>query len=358
VRRTDPLIVGGGPAGSAAAITLALSGAHPLLIERNAGSRDTVCGAFLGWDALAALQTLGIDPWALGARAIRHVRILSGRRVVERRLPAPAAGLSRQTLDRALLARAAELGVELRLGVAVRRIEDCTLHLADGSALQAESLFIATGKYALRGTPRENMPADARLGLRTTFPAQADLGGWIELHLFDGGYAGLLLQDDGRLNLALSVAAHRLNAAGGSPEALMAALATEVPSLGARLGDAGDWSAVAAVPYGWRARGTHAGLFRLGDQAAVIASVVGDGIAIALASGRAAAEAWMKGGAAAAPIYQRAFAASARRPIVIAELARAAAERPALAGFILPLLRIPGAIGAVARLTRIGHQAT
>jgi flavin-dependent dehydrogenase len=354
VRRTDPLIVGGGPAGSAAAITLALGGARPTLIERHAEPRDIVCGGFLGWDALAALQGLGIDPWALGAQPIRHVRLIAGRRVIERPLPALAAGLSRQTLDRALLARAIARGVEIRRGVAVRRIERDALHLADGEVLTAEAIFLATGKHALRGSPREGLPADTRLGLRTTLPDHPDLAGWIELHLIDGGYAGLLRQEDGRINLSLSITADRLSEAGGSPDALMARLADETPRLADRLADKSDWAAVAGVPYGWRTRATIPGQFRLGDQAAVIASVVGDGIAIALASGRAAAGAWAQSGAAAAPAFQRAFAARAQRPIAIAELARAAAERPRVATAVLAMLHIPGAVGAVARLTRIG----
>ncbi|WP_404710748.1 NAD(P)/FAD-dependent oxidoreductase [Sphingomonas sp. MMS24-J13] len=354
MRRTDPLIVGGGPAGSAAAIALALGGASPLLIERHAEPRDTVCGGFLGWDALAALQRLGMDPWALGAQPIRSVRIIAGHRVIERPLPALAAGLSRHTLDRALLERTAALGVEIRRGVAVRRIEGDMLHLADSQTLIAEAIFLATGKHALRGSPREDVPRETRLGLRSTLPDCPDLAGWIELHLIDGGYVGLLRQEDGRINLSLSIAADRLSRAGGTPDALMTMLADEAPRLAERVGGAADWTAVAAVPYGWRARTTAPGLFRLGDQAAVIASVVGDGIAIALASGRAAAGAWLQGGAAAAPAFQRGFAARAHRPIAIAELARTAAERPRIAAAVLAILQIPGMVGAVARLTRIG----
>ena len=355
MRRTDPLILGGGPAGSAAAIALAQAGARPVLIERHEHPRDIVCGAFLGWDALAALERLGVDPWALGARPIERVRLVAGDKAVERQLPRRAAGLSRGTLDAALLERAATLGVELQRGVTVRRLDGDTVHLGDGTSLAADSIFLATGKHALRGSPREALPADTRLGLRTTLPPQPDLAGWIELHLFAGGYVGLLAQEDGLTNLCLSVAAERL-AHAGSPERLLAELAQAARRLADRLGEgAGAWAAVAGVPYGWRARTTAAGLFRLGDQAAVIASVVGDGIAIALASGIAAAQAWAKGGPAAAPAFQRAFAARAWRPIGLAELARAAAERPRLAARVMPLMRVPGALAALARLTRIGH---
>ncbi|MEA3047390.1 MAG: hypothetical protein QOJ53_1722, partial [Sphingomonadales bacterium] len=98
MRRTAALIVGGGPAGSAAAITLARAGVMPVLIERAPGERDLVCGGFLGWDALAALRSLGVDAAALGARPIARLRLVSAEDEVEAALPHPAAGLSRRTL--------------------------------------------------------------------------------------------------------------------------------------------------------------------------------------------------------------------------------------------------------------------
>jgi flavin-dependent dehydrogenase len=93
VRRTAALIVGGGPAGAATAIALAQGGAMPVLIERCPDERDLVCGGFLGWDAIAALRKLGLDPASLGARPIHRLRLVSGRKVVETGLPLPAAGL-------------------------------------------------------------------------------------------------------------------------------------------------------------------------------------------------------------------------------------------------------------------------
>lgn len=356
MRRTLPLIIGGGPAGAAAALTLARHGVRAELLERTTAPHDPVCGGFLGWDAIAALERLGVDPWSLGAQPITHVRIISGEASAEAALPARAAGLSRRRLDTALLERAAGRDVTVTRGAIVRRVEDGIIHLADGAALKATSLFLATGKHDVRGLQRDSA-RPARIGLRTSIPAPHGLAGWIELHLLDGGYAGLLVQEDGTANLCLSIASARLVAAGGLPEQLLGSLADEAPMLMDRIrGVPGDWSAVAAVPYGWRARDTRPGCFRIGDQAAVIASLAGDGIAIALASGRAAAKAWLGGGgAASAPAFQRAFARRAFRPIMVAEQLRHTAERPGLARPLTRLLgMMPGSLGLTARLTRIG----
>lgn len=355
MRRTDALIVGGGPAGSAAAITLATGGARALLIERSREPHPVVCGAFLGWDAVEALQRLGVDPWQLGARPIDRVRVIVGDRRIERRLPYRAAGLSRQRLDAALLARVAAAGGGVERGQAVRAVEPGGAHLPDGATLTADALFVATGKHGMRGMQRGWAGRDGYVGLRAESAYRRDLEGVIELHLLDRGYAGILLQEDGRSNLCLSVASERLAEAAGIP-LLMTAIAAEAPRLGEHLStQPAEWQAVAGVPYGWRATGGEAGLFRLGDQAAVIASLAGDGIAIALASGRAGALAYLRGGAAAAPRFQRRFALRARRPLLVAEALRHAAERPTLASAMMAApMRLPGSLRLAALLTRIG----
>jgi flavin-dependent dehydrogenase len=199
------------------------------------------------------------------------------------------------------------------------------------------------------------------VGLRAAFvPSETTaraLDGTIELHLFDHGYAGLLLQEDGAANFCLSVGRDRLAAAGGT-ETLIRELLAEAPLLAERLGiDTPDeWQAIAGVPYGWRARSTRDGLFRVGDQAAVIASLAGDGIAIALNSGMAAASAFLEGGATAAGGYQRGFARRSARPVWIAETLRGMAEHRIRRRLMMRMARLEPLTRLAARLTRIGSE--
>ena len=341
---------------------LARAGAAPELIERSVRPRDVVCGGFLGWDALGALKRLGIDAQGLGARPIGRVRLVSGTRIVEAALPKAAAGLSRRTLDEALLAAAAEAGAVVSRGRTVRAAEGPRrMRLDDGEEIEADALFLATGKHELRGLarPLEDWREPLSAGLRTALPPSAALeralAGRIELHLFDDGYAGLLLQEDGSANFCLSVSRARLAASGG-PEPLLAEIVQAAPILAERLGGAGRaWDAIAGVPSGWRAGGGEVGLFRVGDQAAVIASIAGDGVAIALASGLGAGEAWRRGGPAGAEAWQRAFSARARRPVGTAEALRHAAEKPGRRRTLLGLVAaMPFLLPIAARLTRIG----
>jgi flavin-dependent dehydrogenase len=350
MRHSPALIVGGGPAGAAAAISLARGGAMPVLIERCPGERDLVCGGFLGWDALAALKRLGLDAATLGARPIHRLRLVSGARTVEAALPRAAAGLSRRRLDAALLHMAEEAGAAILRGRTARALDGRRLRLDGGEEMEADSVFLATGKRELRGAAREIGDRAVSVGLRAALPPLPGLAGVIELHLFDGGYAGLLTQEDGTTNLCLTVTRDRMT----DRDALIAALIAEAPLLGERIGAflPDRWEAVSGVPYGWRARTTEPGRYRLGDQAAVIASIAGDGIAIALASGAAAAHACLAGESAGR--FQAGFARRASRPLGIAEMLRHMAARPLRRRLMIGLAGVPGVARAAARLTRIG----
>jgi flavin-dependent dehydrogenase len=361
VRRTPALIVGGGPAGAAAAIGLARAGLPHVLVERSRATGDALCGGFLSWRTLETLGGLGIDPDRLNADRLTQVRLFAGSRRAEAALPHPAIAVSRQRLDTVLLAEAMRAGTGVERGVTVREIEGRTLRTADGATLAADALFLASGKHDIRGVARPEAARgdDPTLGLRVRIvpsPALArSLAGQIELHLFDRGYAGLALQEDGTANLCLAVHRSRLQAA-GTPRQLLEALGGEMPALGAWIAwiahDA-PIDAIANVPYGWRARTGESGLFRLGDQAGVIPSLAGEGMGIALASGVAAVRAHRRHGADAATAWQGDFARRLARPMGVAGIVRHIAESTR-AAWLLPLIRAP-LIQVVADATRLGR---
>lgn len=360
------LIVGGGPAGAAAAIALARAGVSVHLVDRHAGPHESVCGGFLGWDALAGLHDLGLDVAVLGARTIGRLRLLSGARCVELDLPYPAAGLSRRVLDEALIRLAEDAGAVLLRGRTVRAADPArrSIRFDDGEELAGEALFLATGKYELRGLARDldGRKETPSAGLRAALPVSAarshDLAGVIELHLFDRGYAGLLLQENGSANLCLSVARERL---GGGVAPLMAEIMAEAPCLAERMEGAmlAHFDAIAGVPYGWRASVTQPGIFRVGDQGAVIASLAGDGIAIALSSGAGAARAYLAGGPDAAIGWQRQMHRRNFLPLGLAEALRHGAAGPMGRGLLMRSLRwMPGLGAQAALLTRVSAPRT
>ena len=358
MRRSDPLILGAGPAGSAAAIMLARSGAKPLILERNLETGDAICGGFISWQTLATLERLGLGFEGLAGHRVTQLRLFTPKRTATAPLPKPAIGLSRRRLDTLLIEQAQKEGAALERGVTIREVsEDGTIRLADGASLSTESLFLATGKHDVRGQTRPRSD-QITLGLRLMLPphpAMAKLiGDAIELHLFAGGYCGVMINENGEGNLCMAVRKTRLSAAGGDVDTLIAELGAENPALGERLAfaDGAPVDAISAVPYGWIAQTTKPGLFRLGDQAAVIPSLAGEGNGIALASGIAAAKAWANG--SGAPAYQARFAKAAAKPVTTAMRLWEMGERPFAAGLATRLVALfPTMAGHLAGLTRI-----
>lgn len=362
MRRTSALIAGGGPAGAVAAILLARAGQTPLIIERTAEPQDALCGGFLSWRTLDALDSIGVDRSMLGGHRIGQVALYAGHRRSVARLPRQAIGVSRLRLDALLLDRARAAGARIERGVAIRAAEGRRLRTGDGTYLTADALFLATGKHDLRGLARPvPTAADPAMGIRVRLNAAPGLtmlvADAIELHLFDRGYAGIELQEDGSANLCMAVRRSRLDDAGDLPT-LLTILGTESPHLGDRLRfmtpDA-TIDAIANVPYGWRTADTVSGIFRLGDQAGVIPSLAGEGMGIAIASGIQAARRLMRDGPSGAVAYQHRFAGTLRWPLATAGVVRMLAERPGGARLLVAGAKMPMLVDMVADLTRIAR---
>lgn len=355
------IIVGGGVAGAAAACLLAERGRDVLLVEREAGPHDKICGEFVSGEAAGYLARLGLDPAALGAEPIGAVRLVHGDKVARAVLPFPAFGLSRRVLDTALLARAEALGAEVLRGRGVRGLSPAGAGVAaevDGvGRVEAPSVLLATGKHDLRGARRTPTRAPEDLiGLKmhlAVAPAEQDaLRGHVEVVLLDGGYAGLQLVEGGRANLCLLIRRARFEAAGRSWDGLMEALCRESPHLARRLAGAAPLLdrplSIFRVPYGYvhRARGEDlAGVFRLGDQMGVIPSFCGDGMSIALHTAFAAVA------AGSAPAFHRRMRRDLRPQIGLASLLyRAGRAAPGLA--VRGAQLWPGVVRGLANLTR------
>lgn len=354
---TAPIVLGAGPAGSVAALLLARAGTEPVLIDRDATVGDAICGGFLSWRTAQALRDLGCDPETLGAHRVTHLRLYAGSKSADAKLLAPSYGLSRRALDTALRTLAVDGGARLEIDRA--RGLGPGLVSGERQVWASPAIFLATGKYDVRGEGRPRATEDPALGMRVRRPASPQLaalvGDAIELHLFQGGYAGIVLQEDGSANICLALRKSLLADAGGGPGALLEQLAARHPAFADRLGDRPRELAVdtiGAVPYGWIAQGTEPGIFRLGDQAAVIPSLAGEGMAIALASARAAVRDHLAG--RSAEQFQFAFAQQARRPVRAARFIWRLAESPVGASAMTQVANgLPSLARLAMRLSRI-----
>ena len=361
----EALIVGGGPAGAATATLLARRGQDVEIVEQSAAMHHKVCGEFLSREAVSYLAQLGLDLDALGAVPIHSVRLARRRCIAECELPFPAMSITRRKLDEALLTLAQREGAVVRRG---RRIESLhrspsgwTAQFTGGEVRHAQSVFLATGKHDLGGYRRPPGKQDSLIAFKMYFqlaPAEKRaLRGWVELTLFPGGYAGMQLTEEGDANLCLLVNRATFGSCGNDWQELLKRILHFSEHLAQRLEAAEPLLrkplALSSIPYGVLVRKAETGLWRLGDQAAVMPSFSGDGMSIALHSAQVAAGLYASGGTSAqlAERLHRELSGSIRLATTVSRLMIAA---PGLA----TLLRMyPSLLTVLATHTRVPQDA-
>lgn len=359
---SETAIVGGGLAGGAAAILLARAGRRVTVLERDPQPTHRICGEFISGDAQTMLDRLGLDLSRLGATRMDRLRIVSGKRTITSPLPFAAFGLTRKRLDGALLDLAAQAGARIERGVTVRAVDGRRI-TSDLGVIHPTILLLASGKHDVRGTPRRADHCDrGYVGFKTYWrldaAARTALQNHIEIILFDGGYAGLQLVEDGLANLCLLVRKSRFVEMGGTWAALLDDLLRS-PHLCRRLAGGEQMLerplTIAGVPYGFLHQASAndiEGGFRLGDQAAVIPSFCGDGMAIALHSARRAALTIAAGGQAAD--YHRALHADLVRQIHLAMRVQTMGESDRWRSVLLGSLSfMPALLPYLAKATRV-----
>ena len=362
----DAVVIGGGPAGCAAAVGLARAGASIVLLERERGSSAKVCGEFLSVEACDEARALGVDPAVLGAAPIDRVRVTWRGATVESALPFRAASLSRAAFDGALLEAARSAGARVERGARAVALDGSRVSVRRDDAvadLTAPAIVLATGKVEFAGLRRAGGHFPDALGFKMHLALddrqRDELGSAVELALFAGGYAGMQRIENGLVAFAL-VVRRDVYARLGSWRELVSALARSSARAAQRLEGAREiWAkpiAVSGVPYGFTyrddGRAPQDVLYRVGDQLAVIPSFTGDGIAIALVTGSCAARAIARHESPRA--FHAAMRARLATPMLVAgALSRAIGSPLGRAAVIWPARVLPALLGMVAARTRI-----
>ena len=151
-RSTDVFVIGGGPAGLAAAIAARRRGLSVTLADCSVPPIDKACGEGIMPDGVLAARSLGIDLEEAGAQQFRGIRFCdrgSGAPVqVEARFPnGHGLGLRRTSLHHLMVEHAAEAGVNLAWGVRVTGIGEEGV-VADDRTVRARWIVGADGGHS------------------------------------------------------------------------------------------------------------------------------------------------------------------------------------------------------------------
>ena len=292
--KDDLIVIGGGPAGTAAAISAAVAGVRVVLLERGSFPRHKVCGEFVSAESLDLLASLLAPEQALLTQAVRvsKARLFVDGQVLESAIDPAAASIARFELDISLWNAAQRAGVEVYQERAVSRISgDGPFVVTKGEqTFEASSVINASGRWSnLNATLSPNgKPVRKWLGVKAHFAETAPSGS-VDLYFFNNGYCGvqplqLLADKQVRLNVCAMV---RADVATTLEEVF-----AQHPSLHER---SRGWqrltSPVTTSPLSFRKpKPLQGNIFMVGDTAGFVDPFVGDGISLALRSGRLAAQ--------------------------------------------------------------------
>jgi menaquinone-9 beta-reductase len=146
VEGTDVFVVGGGPAGLAAAIAARREGFRVVVADGAQPPIDKACGEGLLPDTIASLRELGVSLPASEGYSLRGIRFVGRDSEVASSFPdgGLGVGVRRPALHQRLVERATELGVSMRWGAPVNGISGEGV-VVGGEVVQARWIVGADG---------------------------------------------------------------------------------------------------------------------------------------------------------------------------------------------------------------------
>ena len=317
----DLLVIGGGPAGSAAAITAARAGLSVTLFEKGSHGRDKVCGDGLTPRAIAALDELRIDYSV--AHRIDGLRMIAGKKERELlwpatdRFPHHGAVWPRHRFDNHLLDVAIATGVDVRFNceaLPVMEGDRCVGVAVGTEKFTAPFTILAAGAQgqaaqilgAVRD-PNETFGLAIRAYVPSPRHAERHLEACLSLSDEHGtavpGYGWMFPAGDGTVNIGVGA----LSTMKGFKKLNLNTLLDQYYSLVRESWGLGEY---VEKPRAWRlpmscVRRSGPGWVAVGDSAGFVNPMNGEGIDYGLESGMLAAHKFIENPTTASQAYDK-----------------------------------------------------
>jgi flavin-dependent dehydrogenase len=307
--RYDIAVVGAGPAGSSAAIRLALAGKRVVLIEKEKFPRHKLCGEFISPECLEHFEELGVRHSMRAAGGVEITKTVfysrSGKSV---EVPNAwfggthkyALGLSRAEMDLRLLTRARELGVDVLEGTSVidllRENGSVVGVRTRKSEISARVTLDATGRmrFLARRTGAGGTARKAEfVAFKTHIRGCGVPDAVCEIFSYSRGYGGSSRVEKGLHNLCFITAADDVKRLGSDAARVLRELVCtnkRAAEVFQNINFVGEWHAVPIERYGRGNVAPTRGLLTIGDAAAFIDPFTGSGILLACESAKIVAE--------------------------------------------------------------------
>ncbi|HKV35028.1 MAG TPA: FAD-dependent monooxygenase [Pyrinomonadaceae bacterium] len=306
----DVIIAGAGPAGSSAAIHLAMNGLSVLLVEQKKFPRPKLCGEFISPECQDHFDKLGVarSMVSSGPASISETVFYSSR---GHQVTVPstwfggrmALGLSRAVMDEVLLRKAKEVGVEVVEGASVvgPRINTDFVHGlririgAEEREFEAPLTIDATGRARIlaRKLNHAHKQKPKLIAFKAHFQNTRVAPGACEIYFYKGGYGGLNSIESGESNLCFIISAEQVKRCNSDPDRVMHEMVMTNPRASFTLGTAttsSEWLSASWESFGRQSPAPAKGLLAIGDAAIFIDPFTGSGMLMALESGELAAE--------------------------------------------------------------------